>query len=300
MAIPTKEQLKKLREIIQRHVNWFIWRLFGDRYVSSGPSEVSVSSGLSDQLPTSLTELSVVLGGQEAVLKESEWSSYTWDSLKQAAEKQLTPVEKLQVEASELSVFSQYRRLGEDIVNGLYSKLADETNQAVSESQVRGTIRDEIKTGVETNKKYSDVARDLMGALKENKRNWERVASTEMHQARQLGIANAIVEKVDIYSDSDGVDSDVAVVPAPDACRDCVRLYTEAGKPKIFKLAELLSNAGSNYVRPWRENARPVVPPLHPHCYCRLRYVPPGWGWNDKGRFTLLDPEAAFPEVETP
>jgi hypothetical protein len=145
------------------------------------------------------------------------------------------------------------------------------------------------------------VAKDLVGDLKEKKRNWYRVASTEMHKARQLGVANAIIGKKDIYRDSEGINSLVTIVPAPDACDDCKRLYLEAGgNPRIFKITELLSNAGSNYQRPWRKNAKPVVPPLHPHCFCRIRYAPPGWGWNKEGRFTLLDPQVAFGKKAKP
>jgi hypothetical protein len=299
MAILTKEQLDKIREIIQRHVSWFIWRLFGDKFAESDPSQVAVPKYIQDQLPTSLTKLSFVLGREEALMKESEWKSYSWDSLEQAAAKKLTPVEELQVQAADLAAYSKYRQLGEDIANGIFEKLAQQTNQAVSEGQVRGIIQDKIKFGTETTRRYSDVANDLRDALQENKRNWERVASTEMHQARQQGVVHAIVNKLDFYEDSAGADSLVAVVPAPDACSDCDRLYlSQSGTPKIFKLSELLANAGTNYQRPWRDNAMPVVPPLHPHCFCRLRYVPPGWGWNKDGRFTLIDPKSAFPKVE--
>ena len=117
MAILTKEQLDKIREIIQRHVSWFIWRLFGDKFAESDPSQVAVPKYIQDQLPTSLTKLSFVLGREEALMKESEWKSYSWNSLEQAAAKKLTPVEELQVQAADLSAYSKYRQLGEDIAN---------------------------------------------------------------------------------------------------------------------------------------------------------------------------------------
>jgi predicted double-glycine peptidase len=120
-----------------------------------------------------------------------------------------------------------------------------------------------------------------------------------MHSARQRGIAAAIIQKEDIYKYSDGIDSNVAVVHDYDMCDDCRRLYYDpkTGNPKIFKLKELLDNEGSNYRRPWRQNAKPVLPPAHPHCYGRLHYVPAGWGWDDQHEFTLLDPAEAYPEV---
>jgi hypothetical protein len=301
MAIITKEKLDKLADIIRRHVGWFLWRLFGEDFSSVDSSKVGVPGAAADKLPVSITHLSFILGEQEALLKESEWETYGWGDLDEAARKPLTELEQLQVKAAELSAYSAFRRLGEDIVNGLYDELAQTTGAVISESQVRGVIKDKIKVGVETNRAYFDVAKDLVGDLKEKKRNWYRVASTEMHKARQLGVANAIIGKKDIYRDSEGINSLVTIVPAPDACDDCKRLYLEAGgNPRIFKITELLSNAGSNYQRPWRKNAKPVVPPLHPHCFCRIRYAPPGWGWNKEGRFTLLDPQVAFGKKAKP
>jgi len=295
MAILTKEKLDKVAEIIRRHVEWLLWRLLGSSFSSVDSSKVDIPSAAADQLPVSMIQLSFILGEQEAILKESEWTDYGWIDLEAAAKKPRTELEQLQIKAAELSAYSSYRRLGDDIVNGLYDKLAQTTGAVVSESQVRGTIKDKIRFGVDTNRAYFDVAKDLVGDLKEKQRNWYRVASTEMHKARQLGVANAIIGKKDIYKDSEGIDSLVTIVPAPDACGDCNKLYLDSkGNPKIFKLSELLGNTGSNYHRPWRKNAKPVVPPLHPHCYCRIRYAPPGWGWNQEGRFTLLDPQVAF------
>jgi len=299
MSVLTKQQLEKILEIIQRHVSWFLWRLFGDAQTPH-PGSVAVPAEMSTQLPSSLIQLAFVLGEQEAVMKQTEWTQYGWTDLTKDAERPLTPIENLQVKASELSAHSKYRALGEDIANGLYSKLAAETKAAVSEAQVRGVIKDAVKTGVILNQKYLDVMKELVVSLKEDKRNWSRVASTEMHSVRQRGIAQSIIGKVDFYKDSDGIDSDVAIVPAPDACEDCKRLYLDpkTGNPKIFKLSVLMSNEGSNYVRPWRQHARPVIPPLHPHCFCRMRYVPPGWGWNKKGEYTLVDPDKAFPDKD--
>jgi hypothetical protein len=135
------------------------------------------------------------------------------------------------------------------------------------------------------------VARELAEKTGEYKRNWHRVAVTELHAARQNGTVAAILNKIDVYAYADGEDSQVSVVPEATACADCRRLYLDKqGNPRIFKLSDLLSNSGTNYIRPWRHNAQAVVPPLHPNCYCRIRYVPGGWGWED-GKMVLQDPE---------
>jgi hypothetical protein len=301
MAIITKEKLDQLAGIIRRHVDWFLWRLLGRSVVDVDPTKVHVPESVSSPLPTSIVELSFILGEKEALLTKKEYSTTNWVDLEAAARRPMTELEQLQIRAAELSAYSAYRKLGDDIVNGLYDELSRATDKVISESQVRDIIKDKVKFGVETNRAYFDVAKDLVGTLKEEKRNWSRVASNEMHRAKQLGVLNAIITKKDIYRDSDGEDSSVTVVPAAGACEDCLRLYIgKDGHPKIFKISELLRNAGTNYQRPWRKNVKPVVPPVHPHCFCRIRFVPRGWGWNKEGRFTLLDPVAAFGKKAKP
>lgn len=293
MAIIKKGQLDRIAGIVKRYTDWFIGRLFGPSYVDKPPVNID-EDNLTD-LPGSMVTLSFELGLQEATLKDEEWSQLTWDAVKDS-QRPLTEVQKLQVQAAEMSAYTQYRRLADDIANGLYDRLAQATRTTVSEAQVRGEIKEQIQAGVAGNRSYRDVAHSLVGELKEQQRNWTRVAATEMHAARQKGVAEAIRSGIDIYQGSDGIDSRITISLAPDACSDCRRIYSDpvGGKPRIFKLSELMANEGTNYIRPWRANARPVIPPLHPHCFCRMRYVPPGWGWNDEGRFTMINPNEAF------
>lgn len=296
----SRAQIEKLAEIIRQHVTWFAWRVFGQQEVSEQDLQRLKASG---KLPMDVTAPSIkyayVLGKLESLLKEGEFKKLTWAQLQEAAKGQYTDVDKLQIQAAELSAYTKFRNLLDDLRNGLYFRLAQETHQTITEGIIRDTIADKIKTGVDLGQSYTKVANELMGALKETKRDWGRLASTEMHSARQRGIVNAIIQKEDVYADSEGVDSNVAISHDAFMCEDCRRLYYDpkTGNPKIFKLSELLENEGTNYQRPWRENAKPVIPPLHPHCYGRVRYIPAGWGWNDKHEFTLLSPEEAYPEV---
>jgi hypothetical protein len=281
----TRRLLDRLAEIIRRRVEEFHRRLFGTTFAGG---DVPTASG-EDPLPASIIHLSFALGKAEAVLKEEEWEQVTWDQLKASTQVELSETERRQIEAAELSAYTEFRGLADDIQDGLYRKLSQATGKVVTEAQVRGTIADKVQLGVEVNSSCQTVAKELVSDLKEQKRNWVRVASTEMHSARQRGVAQTIRAGEGVYKDADGDNSRVAVVPAGDACDDCIRLYTDGGTPKIFRLSELMANEGTNYIRPWRQNARPVVPPLHPHCFCRLQYVPDGFGWDDKGRFTMIE-----------
>jgi hypothetical protein len=292
MAILTRDQIEKLAEIIRKHATWVVWRLLGDKYVFQKDIDKLTQEGtLPMGVQTPVIQHSFVLGRMESLLKEAEWKGFTWDQLVDAATAKHTDLQKLQIEATELSANVTLRGLFDDIQRGLYQEIAQATGQAVTEAVVKEKVAEEIKDGVESRKGYIKVANGLVDSLKETQRNWHRVAVTEMHSAKEKGVVSSILSGEGVYRRADGPESFVAVMCDPDACQDCRRLYLDptTGHPKIFLLSELLSNEGTNYIRPWRQNARPVIPPLHPHCFCRLRYVPPGWGWNDKGRFTVVD-----------
>lgn len=292
MPVFTKEQIEKLAEIIRQHATWLTWRIFGTRYVSEADLASLKAKGiLPMDVQTDAIKYAFVLGKLEALLKEAEWKGLQWDDLVNAAEATHTDVENLQIQASELSAHTVLRGLEDDIRDGLYEALATATQRTIDEAHVKEIVKDEVKVGVEMSRNFRNVARELGEKTEEYKRNWHRVAVTEMHSARQNGTVSAILNKVDVYEHAEGEDSQVSVVPDPDACEDCRRLYlAKSGNPRVFKLSELLGNSGSNYIRPWRKNAQAVVPPLHPNCYCRIRYLPSGWGWED-GKMVLQEPE---------
>jgi hypothetical protein len=267
MPVLTNEQIEKLAKIIRQHATWLTWRIFGTRYVSEADlSSLKAQGLLPMDTQVDAIKYAFVLGKLEALLKEAEWKGLGWDDLISAAEATHTDVENLQIQASELSAHTVLRGLEDDIRDGLYESLATATQRAIDESHVKEIVKDEVKVGVEMSGNFRKVARELAEKTGEYKRNWHRVAVTEMHAARQNGTVAAILNKVDVYEHAEGEDSQVSVVPDPDACADCRRLYLgRAGNPRVFKLSELLGNSGSNYVRPWRSNAKPVVPPLHPN-----------------------------------
>jgi len=301
MPFLTKEQIAKLAEVIRLHATWLTWKLLGNQFITEEDLQTLKKLGLLPMdVQVNTIRYSFVLGELESLLKEGQWKNLDFNSLVEAATARHTAVQELQIQAAEFSAYTQFRGLEDDIRRGLYEALASSTRSTLDEAFVKEKIKDAVKIGMEARKNYREVARELRSELQEKKRNWHRVASTEMHSARERGVVSAIITGTDVYRHAEGEDSNVAIVPDPDACSDCKRLYLDpkTGSPKIFKLSEVLSNEGSNYQRPWRRNAKAVVPPLHPHCFCRLRYVPPGWGWDSKGKFTLIDSEQSIASVK--
>jgi hypothetical protein len=289
----TKKQIEELAEAIRLHSTWLIRRILGEHTISeSDLKKLKDLKLLSMDVTVESIKQSYVLGKLESTLKEGQYRNFTWEQLQLKAKNYLpTPMEQYQIDAAENTLTTKFRGLGDDIKNNLFARLNKETEQFVTEAQVQGKIKDIVKQGVELQKDYLKVAKDLVEELKEPNRNWFRVAATELHAAHSKGYVDTVAQKQDAYEDSEGVDSDIAIVPNPGACEECLSRYIdqETGNPKIFPMKELLANAGSNYVKPWRVNALACVPPLHPNCSCRPRFCPPGWGFDEKGKFTVVD-----------
>lgn len=287
-----QDQINRLLEIFRSKLTWLVWRLMGNKYVSQQDiANLKKQKLLPMNAQIEANELAFVFGKLEAVLKKAEWRNLSWEDVLKAAKTRQSDIQQLQIQSSELSTFSVIRGLVEDIQKGLFDSLSDFTQKPVTEGVIRNIIGDVVKEGVESRENYKVVGDRLATLLNERKRLWRRVALTEMHTARQAGVVNAIVSGVDVYKYSEKEESNVAVQVTGGACEDCRRIYLnpETGHPKFFKIKELLSNSGSNYIRPWRKNAKPVVPPLHPNCVCFIRYVPPGYDWDAKGRLVMSD-----------
>jgi hypothetical protein len=300
MAILTAEQIKKLSELIRQHANWFIWKVFGKDSITAEDLNQLKSSGL---LPMDVShetiKYSYVLGKLEAILKRDEWKNFTWEQLVEEASGAPSAADKLTIEAAELTAINKFRNLENEIRDNLFSDINIQSEHAIVEATIRGTIKDTVKTGVELLESQRSVARNLRETFRESKRDWTRVAVNELHHAHQRGSTAAIVNKEEVYEGSEGVDSNVYIAHDKNPCGDCKRLYVDpsTGNPRIFTIRELMGNEGTNYIRPWRQNAKAVIPPLHPHCSGRIVYVPRGWGFNEKGEFSLVNYAEAYPEL---
>jgi len=250
MAIFTKAQLEKLVEVVHLNVSWLMRRLLGESAASESKQE---------SLPTESTDLArraFVAGELESVMQDAEWKKLSPEILTEAASKNQTPAQEAQIATVRVATAITLRGLEYDVSKKLTELL-----------------RSKIQAGSKLD--YASVIADLHKQFPDIKRNWRQVITNELHSAHQQGVVSAILSGTDVYRFADGPDSKVKIILDSGACADCRRVYTDSGESRVFKLSELLENAGSNYKRPWRSNAKPVIPPLHPRCLCRLKYIPP-------------------------
>jgi len=141
-------------------------------------------------------------------------------------------------------------------------------------------IREKLGEAIEKRRTWRQLRSEIGQATGDWSRNLGRIAATESHGAMQQGIAAGLKKR----EKKEPEEILVAKQPAPDACRDCVRLHLAGGAgspPKVFKLSELEEN-GSN-VGKKRASWKAVVGATHPWCGCELIHVPDGWGFDADG-----------------
>lgn len=140
-------------------------------------------------------------------------------------------------------------------------------------------IRDAVAQGVELGEGAKKVRSRILEHLNDGARDLDRIASTELQRAHDMGRAHDIAERY-------GADARVFKRTGKDACKSCHAAYDdESGQPRIFLLSELQAN-GDNFGKKQKEWL-PTVGPLHPNCHCTLYRMPTGATFDDEGRIVL-------------
>lgn len=293
-----KKKLESLRHSVKLHLNWFVRAVAGDEALSSAELKELNSFKALPTKSLDFVKKSFFLGRLSAVLKKKEYKDLSLANLEKSMKlAKLSKLEKLAVIEAQQSAGTYLRSFASEIEDGIFSRVAATDGKLVTEATIQGIIKDEVAFALLQNKTWEALAESLASELNTKlSKKIERIARTEMHGAKQRGIVQAIANKVDIYQHSDGSDSKVSVVTEAGCCSDCSKLYSESdGTPKIFKLSELLKNGTNADKQHTRTNGLhshwlPVVPPSHPHCFCTLRYIPPGYGWEGR-RLVLVNAE---------
>lgn len=126
------------------------------------------------------------------------------------------------------------------------------------------------------------IARELRERTQELAKDWDRVVTTELAQATNMGAFDAIVENnpgkapTDIYVYKSGPHDDAT-------CKHCLRFWFlgDGVTPKVYKLSQLLAG-GANYGRK-AADWQPTVGVTHPNERHFLLELPLGWGFSGSG-----------------
>lgn len=193
----------------------------------------------------------------------------------------MTPQDEATVEAALEHV--------ETHVDGITADYVQKFRLALSEANKHIRRANRHQTSVSEGQTHSEQVREIVAKLRkasqDAKRDWERVAITELNNLVQEGRAAAIEKK------TKSSDARVYKRPRSTACVYCKLLYLEKDgvTPRVFRLSALVAN-GSNIGRaanrptlkgPAATEWRPTLDSVHPNCQCMLHILPDGYGFKD-------------------
>lgn len=302
------ERLKKLRRVIQLHVNWFTVSLLGkDAITQEELQDLEVYGKLPLDEDLDYVKISYILGRLKATLKKDEYKDLNYAQVnEQSNSASFTTLEDYALQHIRLHATDGIKALAADVAAGAFDRLKQSTNATLNEASVRGVIKDQLAIAIIEKQNSQKLVSNLVHHLKDGwSRDWRLVAETELHRAKTMGIAQTIVNKIDLYRNGDGADSLVSIVPNIKTCEDCSNHFLDSsGNPKIFRLSQLLDQ-GSNAdegVKHTRKNGvhnhwKTTLPPLHPRCGCTLVYIPPGMGW-ELGKLKVVDEDVYIEEIK--
>lgn len=268
----TKKQLDELLAIIDRHMLTFMVDTLGPQTLDAEELERMKSLGLLKENVKHMVVDATEYGRLVAILPEDVRKKLSPSDIEKLVKKlrPMTSVEKRAIEYATTNV-------GEHI-RGLRDAMLKDTKTAVA-GQALKAVRESVVSAVADRKTVKELKTILFDRFDDRNRDWQRVASTEMNDAIQFGIAAEIKKTSD-----DDEEQRVFKRPNPDACKHCLRLFLQPdGTPKIFKLNELAySNVGKK-AADWV----PTIGVVHPWCSCQLHVIPEGFGF--KKRYTVSE-----------
>lgn len=273
----TDEQIREISQIINDYHSAFVASVIDPNAIDPATLERLKAKGIVNVQINSIED-AYLLGQVAAALESVDVPKMSYEDFKEHVRKNpvpLTAIEKRSIEVAAQSAGQWCKGLGNrvDMATGETIINAD---QALARA-MREQIADTTALNLAKRETVKQLRSDLGHKTKDWARDLDRIAITEVNDAHQYGVADAIAKKHG--------DPWVFKRPMPDACEACQRLHLgEDGQPMLWRLSALVAN-GTN-VGKKRVDWLPVVGSVHPHCQCQLMRAPEGWGFNEEGQLT--------------
>lgn len=154
-----------------------------------------------------------------------------------------------------------------------------EHNLLASLSQLRDKVQDELSEGVIRRKSSQEIARRLREKTQDLGKDWDRVVTTELARAQNLGNLDAIIEN-NVDKSHDEIYVYKTGPHDAKTCKWCMTFWfnSDGTTPKVYKLSELVAN-GSNIGKK-QIDWKPTVDNTHPNERHFLMELPPGFGFK--------------------
>lgn len=272
MSRITAAQIDRITQIIKDHMN-----IIG--YITTGltkpPSYLAKKLGLPDSITNLVT--TAYQYGKLGVLQGKNLATMGINEVNRLI-RNITLTKAQQYSVDQVKIKSQ------QAIDSLTQKIITSVTTAAINSDLKmwSVIQKVVPAALHHDTPRYQVIQQLREQSGDWKRDWHRVAQTEMWDAKLQGEAEAIINGDSPMSDDKG-DTLVYKRPAPDACAKCKQLYLESDgvTPRVFKMSDLLSN-GTNYGKR-QSDWVPTLGVVHPNCCCTLNVKPKGTKFDGSG-----------------
>lgn len=283
--ILTKEQIDKIKEIIERHHTRLVIGALGREALTQ--AEI-----------LKLTEMGIDVSRDRSILEDIYYHNYLNEHGDSGAPKTHSQIQAQQTSAGPLPKEAVHEA-SKEYLNANMKQLIEKQKSDVL-SRIEGIIRDRNNLfkfdkqqdleGLTKEKSIGALKTELRDYSREANRNWDRIVHTEVSNAISLGSVDRIVdENKDV--DLDEIYVYRIVVNDAALCKYCRRFYLDRdGSPKVYRMSDLLAN-GSNYGKK-ASTWKPVATATHPNERCsQVIELKPGWKVLPGGAVTFMGRE---------
>jgi len=129
-------------------------------------------------------------------------------------------------------------------------------------------------------KKIGNIFEEKMDKAKTH---FEMIAGVESNKASNTGTALQIVKVAENAGDNDPTAFFIVTVDDRTGPYEFIlHLLPDGVTPRLWKLSEITSS----YYKPGDQY--PSLCGLHPNCRCKITYLPPGYGFDSKGKIQFI------------
>lgn len=280
MDVLTNDQLKQIADILEKHTGVMLYIATGQ-----GTPDKAILKALGiPEDAVNMIQNAFVLGKIMKMMSDKDIKKLSFDQLKEKAkEMELTTVEKNSLKFAQANAGRYVTALGRRIADSIDMSISRASHDANLEVAQRQIINDTVQQSIVKRQTRGKLSSELGHNIGEWRRDWQRIAHTEIWNSKLQGEVVTILQGDAIYGATKGGDTKVFRRPSPDACQHCKRLYLEKDgtTPKVFTLNELINN-GTNVgkkVGDWL----PITGTTHPNCGCPIAVLPDGFGFDKNG-----------------
>jgi len=249
----TDEQMRRIREIIDRY-HQAVGVSFFNQDVAADLLRQLTAAGLIDDAAPHLIEDPAAYARLLAETGDSRLmdrpAAEIVERLGLAAQRPLTPAERASVDMASRHAGNYLQGLGDRVMSSVRAAVTG-AESSYTPDQIRDVVQSETASNRQQRETVGALRKQLRDSLPGWERDFHRIALTEVNNAIQEGMAQQL--------EHDHGDPLVSKIPRPDACPDCMRLYTEGGTPIVFRLSELRANGSNVGLAARRRGHAPVV-----------------------------------------